>query len=421
MSFLLNHCAIEAKEIEQKCNEYMEEIMRSPEEYTRKNIDELQQSIKDDLLKLLKKCDVRPTKIAEYQYGFSTKLVENTRLIVIEKGDRTKCREYSAYRLYDQFCLQCRSLSNHKLLLYSRLIHGILFVPINHICDPKEYAAVMEVQEKMKEGDLKTALSLQRKYAVKKHPRFLNASEKPAKCSKAATSKKEKAVQKEGDSVAAAASQDVENKASAEDDGNLLNTSPQSSLSKEVEASTSQYPGAVKDTANNNEANANQEATTSASTLESQNIVSPNNPSQILSASSLIEGNRGGGSGKGRKRGSKNLLCAKNSLDLIDAIKSLLPPENIIAENSAPKKRRRRRKVSIQAAAAFETLKGDDDENVDLTGTSTNAIASILDMIDTELLNSEKYPSEHSATSDTEDTDDCEIVEEKMFLSIQNE
>uniref|UniRef100_A0AC34GG13 Uncharacterized protein n=1 Tax=Panagrolaimus sp. ES5 TaxID=591445 RepID=A0AC34GG13_9BILA len=98
MSLLLNN-AVKAEEIEEKCNEYMEEIMKSPQEYTSKNIEELQQAIKDDLLKLLKKYDVRPTKIAEYQYGFSTKLVENTRLIVIEKDDGTKCREYSAYRM----------------------------------------------------------------------------------------------------------------------------------------------------------------------------------------------------------------------------------------------------------------------------------------------------------------------------------
>uniref|UniRef100_A0AC34GMJ8 Uncharacterized protein n=1 Tax=Panagrolaimus sp. ES5 TaxID=591445 RepID=A0AC34GMJ8_9BILA len=100
-------------------------------------------------------------------------------------------------------------------------------------------------------------------------------------------------------------------------------------------------------------------------------------------------------------------IFAKNSLDLIDAIKSLLPPAGNDDENFASKKRGRRRKVSIQAE--MEALKTD-NEHVDLSvaAASTNATASILDMIETELLNNEKYISEHSATSDTEDTDDCE-------------
>uniref|UniRef100_A0AC34FSP2 Uncharacterized protein n=1 Tax=Panagrolaimus sp. ES5 TaxID=591445 RepID=A0AC34FSP2_9BILA len=209
---------------------------------------------------------VRPTKITEYQYGFSTKLVENTRLIVVEKDDGTKCREYSAYRM---------------------------------------------------------------------HPRFLNANEKPAKHSKASTSIKGKHEQNETDIVAAAAASVKANEKTAVN-GDIKNFS----------------------------------------------------------------------------------TFAKNSLDLIDAIKSLLPPAGNDDENSAPKKRGRRRKVSIQAAT--EALKTD-NEHVDLSvAASTNATASIFDMIDTELLNNEKYVSEHSATSDTEDTDDCEIIEENMFHFRQN-
>uniref|UniRef100_A0AC34GC06 Uncharacterized protein n=1 Tax=Panagrolaimus sp. ES5 TaxID=591445 RepID=A0AC34GC06_9BILA len=220
----------------------------------------------------------------------------------------------------------------------------------------------------------------------------------PAKRSRASTSKKGKAEQNDEDTVAGDADASVKaNESTAVNgDNNNLSTSLQENV---IDKATSESAEALKDTVNNNEVNANQEP----STLESSTAASLFDPSQIFSSSS--DGNRGNGTGKGRKRGSKNLF--------------LLPPAGNDDENSAPKKRGRRRKVSIQAA--MEALKTD-NEHVDLSvPASTNATASILDMIDTELLNNEKYVSEHSATSDTEDTDDCEIIEENMFHFRQNE
>uniref|UniRef100_A0A914R666 Uncharacterized protein n=1 Tax=Panagrolaimus davidi TaxID=227884 RepID=A0A914R666_9BILA len=412
---------IDIKEIEHKCDNFIEEIMASPEEYTtKKNLEEYQISLKEDLMKLLKKNDMFPVKLSTYQRGFSSKMDANCRLIVFEKDDETKCREYSAYRIYDQFCLQCRSISNHKVLLYSRYIHGILFVPVKHICAPKEFAAVMEIQEKLKDGDLKAALSLQRKYAVKKHPRYLVPKEKPPKRSKPlateksdkptkAPKKKKAAVVVDGNSAIKVADGDNNmdlhlNETIAKDAidvvdppaiGNHLlyksvgassspaadipdgNEKSDGSLKPEQhvdKASTSNIAAlsgmeiteTVEDTTvNDNNDTLNLEAT-SASSTDSRSLSSPLDPSE---ASSSTDARRGG-----RKRGSKNLLFAKNSLDLIDAIKSLLPPQQSSDENSAPKKRRRRRKASIQAAA-LESVKTEVDENMDLIA-SSNATES---------------------------------------------
>jgi hypothetical protein len=469
---------IDIKEIEHKCDNFIEEIMASPEEYTtKKNLEEYQISLKEDLMKLLKKNDVFPVKLGTYQRGFSSKMDANTRLIVSEKDDATKCREYSSYRIYDQFCLQCRSSSKHKVLLYSRYIHGILFVPVKHICAPKEFAAVMEVQEKLKDGDLKAALSLQRKYAVKKHPRYLFPKEKPLKRSKplateksdkptkAPKKKKKDTVVVDGDSAIKIADGDNNidlhlNETIAKDAidvvdppaiGNHLlyitnsidassspyaipdgNEKSEESLQPEQpedhddKASTSnivalsgmEITETVKDTTvNDSNDTLKPEATSASSSTDSQTLSSPLDPSE---ASSSTDARRGG-----RKRGSKNLLFAKNSLDLIDAIKSLLPPQQSFEqqtfdENSAPKKRRRRRKANIQAAA-LEAAKREVDENMDLIA-SSNATESILGMIDTELLNNEKYLSENSSTSDdNENIDDCEIIEENLYISLQNE
>uniref|UniRef100_A0A914QEX6 Uncharacterized protein n=1 Tax=Panagrolaimus davidi TaxID=227884 RepID=A0A914QEX6_9BILA len=455
---------IDIKEIEHKCDTFIEEIMASPEEYTtKKNLEGYQMSLKEDLMKLLKKNDMFPVKLSTYQRGFSSKMDANCRLIVFEKDDETKCREYSAYRMYDQFCLQCRSISNHKVLLYSRYIHGILFVPVKHICAPKEFAAVMEIQEKLKDGDIKAALSLQRKYAVKKHPRYLFPKEKPRKCSKPVAKEKRdkptKAPKKKKAAVVVDAIKVAEgdnnidlhlNETIAKDaidvvdppaiGNHLLN------ITKSIDASSSPaaaildgneksdgslQPEQLEDhvdkastsniaalsgmeitetTVNDNNDTLKPEAT-SASSTDSQSLSSPLDPSEASSSSDARRG--------GRKRGSKNLLFAKNSLDLIDAIKSLLPPQQSFDENSAPKKRRRRRKASIQAAA-LEAVKTEGDENMDLIA-SSNATESILDMIDTELLNNEKYLSENSSTSDdNENTDDCEIIEENLYISLQN-
>uniref|UniRef100_A0AC35GDN6 Uncharacterized protein n=1 Tax=Panagrolaimus sp. PS1159 TaxID=55785 RepID=A0AC35GDN6_9BILA len=483
---------IDIKEIENKCDNFIKEIMASPDEYTtKKNLEEYQISLKEDLMKLLKKNDVFPVKLGTYQRGFSSKMDANTRLIVSEKDDATKCREYSSYRIYDQFCLQCRSSSKHKhkVLIYSRYIHGILFVPVKHICAPKEFAAVMEVQEKLKDGDLKAALSLQRKYAVKKHPRYLLPKEKPRKRSKPlateksdkptkAPKKKKDAVVVDGNSAIKVADGDNNidlhlNETIAKDANDVVDPSAignhllyksiddsssptaaipdgneksdgslqpedhddKASTSKIAALSGMEIAETVEDsTVNDNNDTLKPEATSASSSTDSQTLSSPLNPSE---ASSSTDARRGG-----RKRGSKNLLFAKNSLDLIDAIKSLLPPQQSFEqqsfdENSAPKRRRRRRKASIQAAALEATkterrrrrkasiqaaaAKTEVDENMDLIA-SSNATESILDMIDTELLNNEKYLSENSSTSDdNENTDDCEIIEENLFISLQNE
>uniref|UniRef100_A0A914Q9K2 Uncharacterized protein n=1 Tax=Panagrolaimus davidi TaxID=227884 RepID=A0A914Q9K2_9BILA len=122
----------------------------------------------------------------------------------------------------------------------------------------------------------------------------------------------------------------------------------------------------ITETTVNDNSDALKPEVTSASSTDSRSLSSPLDPSE---ASSSTDARRGG-----RKRGSKNLLFAKNSLDLVDAIKSLLPPQQSSDENSAPKKRRRRRKASIQAAA-LEAVKTEGDENMDLIA-SSNATES---------------------------------------------
>uniref|UniRef100_A0AC35GWU2 Uncharacterized protein n=1 Tax=Panagrolaimus sp. PS1159 TaxID=55785 RepID=A0AC35GWU2_9BILA len=145
-------------------------LIQSIKEFTKEEINNLN-SIKPEISKLLK--THRPIKLTEYEYGISSDVstTKDHRLIIREKDDRSKVREYlknqnywycNAYCSYSQY-YKHRCSAQRLIINY-----GIVFAPKNHStgCETKEYTFAMEVQDLLKKGKIAEAKWLKRKSVI---------------------------------------------------------------------------------------------------------------------------------------------------------------------------------------------------------------------------------------------------------------
>uniref|UniRef100_A0A914QA95 Uncharacterized protein n=1 Tax=Panagrolaimus davidi TaxID=227884 RepID=A0A914QA95_9BILA len=144
----------------------------SPEESFTKIIENLEEytneeaiavlSNKSRHLRLLKKN--RPVRMRNYHYGLMFNLREGRRLIIFEWKDRERVRVYSN-RSYDNGlwdCLECYCLCRQKgtATTHLPLLNGIVYVPYNHECPPRDYKLVMIYQKFLEEGDVVKARAM---------------------------------------------------------------------------------------------------------------------------------------------------------------------------------------------------------------------------------------------------------------------
>uniref|UniRef100_A0AC34FZV3 Uncharacterized protein n=1 Tax=Panagrolaimus sp. ES5 TaxID=591445 RepID=A0AC34FZV3_9BILA len=142
--------------------ELFAEILESIEEYTYENVGALI-SNKSKVLTILK--THRPIKIGTYHHGLLLNLREKGRLIVFEFKNKSMVREYcqrsDKNNLWE--CTDCRRQYVHELQssrCHVYLVNGIVFIPLDHACKPRDYEIVMQFQKYLEEGDVKKARSM---------------------------------------------------------------------------------------------------------------------------------------------------------------------------------------------------------------------------------------------------------------------
>uniref|UniRef100_A0AC34G352 Uncharacterized protein n=1 Tax=Panagrolaimus sp. ES5 TaxID=591445 RepID=A0AC34G352_9BILA len=110
--------------------------------------------IKPKILELFK--THRPIKVADYQYGISKAGKNKSQLIVHELNERAKVREYFKTGKNVWFCCECNrtasKTNDHSIVIGDLVIaHGILFVKLELICEPRQLSFVLQIQKLYKE------------------------------------------------------------------------------------------------------------------------------------------------------------------------------------------------------------------------------------------------------------------------------
>uniref|UniRef100_A0A914YRD8 Uncharacterized protein n=1 Tax=Panagrolaimus superbus TaxID=310955 RepID=A0A914YRD8_9BILA len=137
------------------------DILKSCEEYTTEKVEVLMLN-KSKILSLLK--THRPLKMVDYFYGLTGNLLKNRCLIVFEWDDKRMVRHYYKHFTKHMWrCIKCKQLYNHNLVStcsYLFMVNGIVFVPNNHECRPRDYEIVMQYQKFLEEGNPQLARSM---------------------------------------------------------------------------------------------------------------------------------------------------------------------------------------------------------------------------------------------------------------------
>uniref|UniRef100_A0AC34F1D4 Uncharacterized protein n=1 Tax=Panagrolaimus sp. ES5 TaxID=591445 RepID=A0AC34F1D4_9BILA len=139
--------------------ELFDEILKSLEEYTSEKVEVLLKN-KSKFLSILK--THRPLKTADYHYGLSENLLKDRALIVFEFDDKRMVRQYYKHTSGKNIwrCLKCKRLYINQLrssITSLYLINGILLVPLDHDCTPRDAEIVMQYQKFLEEGNMQLA------------------------------------------------------------------------------------------------------------------------------------------------------------------------------------------------------------------------------------------------------------------------
>uniref|UniRef100_A0AC34FUD7 Uncharacterized protein n=1 Tax=Panagrolaimus sp. ES5 TaxID=591445 RepID=A0AC34FUD7_9BILA len=164
---------IELSNMDQSMDEFQEillpevsfaKIIENLKDYTNEKSEDIL-SNKFKLLCALK--THRPVRTCDYQYGVTENLRNNRRVIVFEWNDKKRIREYSQKSGRNNLwvCRECFRLNhrrNNFSYAYVYVLNGIVFIPNDHSCKPRDYELVMIYQKFLEEGNRKKARAMAR-------------------------------------------------------------------------------------------------------------------------------------------------------------------------------------------------------------------------------------------------------------------